>query len=202
MRKFLALLLVVLFVVPAVSQANISNPIGEASYWQVRGCTHGHRSQVAKKRITKLLHHHNAVRDGGPKAVRHYVACTTTVKKHKYLKKHAKSQWAWRVSNVCTSNKGNRELGRCMAARDYGWAGVQFSCLDTLWGGRESGWSVYAHNPTSGAHGIPQALPGSKMGPGWWDNAIVQIRWGLGYIFGRYVTPCGALEHHNVYNWY
>lgn len=81
-----------------------------------------------------------------------------------------------------------------------GWDASQFTCLVQLWQ-RESGWSVTAHNP-SGAYGIPQALPGSKMGPGWQSDATVQINWGLGYIAGRYGTPCGAWSHSNATGWY
>ena len=47
----------------------------------------------------------------------------------------------------------------------------------------------------SGAYGIPQALPGSKMataGADWQTNPATQITWGLGYISARYGTPCGA----------
>lgn len=69
----------------------------------------------------------------------------------------------------------------------------QFGCLDNLWS-RESGWSTTAENP-SGAYGIPQALPGSKMasaGADWQTDDKTQIRWGLGYIKDRYSTPCGA----------
>lgn len=76
----------------------------------------------------------------------------------------------------------------------------QFGCLDALWM-RESGWNMHASNP-SGAYGIPQALPGSKMGPGWQSSAIVQIRWGLSYIASRYGTPCGALAHSDSHGWY
>lgn len=74
-----------------------------------------------------------------------------------------------------------------------GWGEDQYSCLVTLWG-HESGWRVHASNP-SGAYGIPQALPGSKMasaGPDWENNAETQIKWGLKYIESRYDTPCGA----------
>ena len=70
----------------------------------------------------------------------------------------------------------------------------QFSCLDPLWN-QESGWNVFASNPTSGAYGIPQALPGSKMasaGSDWATNPATQIKWGLGYITQIYGTPCGA----------
>jgi resuscitation-promoting factor RpfB len=74
-----------------------------------------------------------------------------------------------------------------------GWGTDQYNCLVTLWN-HESGWRVRAANP-SGAYGIPQALPGSKMasaGPDWQNNAETQIKWGLGYISSRYNTPCGA----------
>ena len=68
----------------------------------------------------------------------------------------------------------------------------QWPCLLSLWN-RESGWAATKANYAgSGAYGIPQALPGSKMGPGWQDDPTVQINWGLGYIRGRYGTPCGA----------
>ena len=86
----------------------------------------------------------------------------------------------------------------------YGWSSSQFSCLDSLWN-QESGWNVFASNPTSGAYGIPQALPGSKMasaGPDWQSDAATQIRWGLGYIQGLYGSPCGAWAHEQADGWY
>lgn len=87
---------------------------------------------------------------------------------------------------------------------EYGWGGEQFACLDALWQ-RESGWNHTAKNPTSSAYGIPQALPGSKMasaGADWATNPATQIRWGLGYIAGRYGTPCGAWNHSQATGWY
>ncbi|WP_246115561.1 lytic transglycosylase domain-containing protein [Trebonia kvetii] len=86
---------------------------------------------------------------------------------------------------------------------EYGWAG-QFSCLDSLWQ-QESGWNVYAENPSSGAYGIPQALPGGKMasaGSDWQTNPATQIRWGLGYIQGSYGSPCAAWGHEEAFGWY
>ncbi|MGT2425808.1 aggregation-promoting factor C-terminal-like domain-containing protein [Amnibacterium kyonggiense] len=77
-----------------------------------------------------------------------------------------------------------------------GWAAGEFGCLVGLWN-RESGWNSRAANP-SGAYGIPQALPGSKMGAGWQSDYRVQIRWGVGYIAARYGSPCGALAHSNA----
>jgi hypothetical protein len=80
----------------------------------------------------------------------------------------------------------------------------QFSCLDSLWA-RESGWNVYAQNPGSGAYGIPQSLPGSKMasaGPDWQSNAATQIKWGLSYIDSTYGSPCAAWAHSQATGWY
>ena len=85
----------------------------------------------------------------------------------------------------------------------YGWSSSEFGCLVSLWN-TESGWDVYASNP-SGAYGIPQALPGSKMasaGPDWQTNAATQIRWGLGYIKSLYGSPCGAWSHEQASGWY
>ena len=84
-----------------------------------------------------------------------------------------------------------------------GWGEDQFACLVALFN-RESGWNVYAANP-SGAYGIPQALPGSKMataGADWATNPATQITWGLGYIAARYGTPCGAWGHSQSAGWY
>jgi hypothetical protein len=76
----------------------------------------------------------------------------------------------------------------------FGWApSTYFSCLDNIFS-RESGWRYSAEN-ASGAYGIPQALPGSKMasaGADWMTNPTTQIKWGLGYIQGRYGDPCKA----------
>jgi hypothetical protein len=86
----------------------------------------------------------------------------------------------------------------------YGWSSSQFSCLQPLWNA-ESGWNVSAANTSSGAYGIPQALPGSKMasaGADWQTNAATQIRWGLGYIRSVYGSPCGAWSHEQAYGWY
>ncbi len=85
-----------------------------------------------------------------------------------------------------------------------GWDDAEFNCLVNLWN-RESGWRVNAANASSGAYGIPQALPGSKMasaGADWQTNPATQITWGLGYISGRYGTPCGAWNAFLSKGWY
>ena len=86
----------------------------------------------------------------------------------------------------------------------YGMSSSEFDCLDNIWS-QESGWNVHADNPTSSAYGIPQALPGSKMasaGPNWADDAETQIRWGLGYIKGRYGSACEAWSYKQGAGWY
>ena len=85
-----------------------------------------------------------------------------------------------------------------------GWGDGEFNCLVALWN-KESHWNIYAHNASSGAYGIPQAMPGSKMasvGADWATNPKTQIIWGLGYIEGRYATPCGAWAHSQRKGWY
>lgn len=86
----------------------------------------------------------------------------------------------------------------------FGWSSSQFSCLQPLWEA-ESGWSVSAQNPSSGAYGIPQALPGSKMasaGSDWATNPATQIKWGLEYIQSTYGSPCAAWSHEESDGWY
>ena len=101
------------------------------------------------------------------------------------------------------SNEDPRAIARALLP-EFGFGSDQFGCLDSLWS-RESGWRVDASNPYSSAYGIPQALPGSKMstaGADWAYNPETQIRWGLGYIAGRYGTPCSAWSHSQSTGWY
>lgn len=97
-----------------------------------------------------------------------------------------------------------RSLASAMAAERYGWGADQFQCLSLLWE-KESNWNHTAQNPSSGAYGIPQSLPGSKMashGADWQTNPATQISWGLDYISERYGTPCGAWGHSQSVGWY
>ena len=97
-----------------------------------------------------------------------------------------------------------QRLAASMMAERYGWGAGEFSCLSSLWE-RESSWEVHASNPSSGAYGIPQALPGSKMsayGADWQDNAVTQIEWGLAYINQSYGSPCGAWSTVQSQGWY
>ena len=93
---------------------------------------------------------------------------------------------------------GQRMLGH------FGWGHRQWNPLYKLWN-RESSWNKYARNPYSGAYGIPQAVPGSKMasaGRHWRTAATTQIRWGMRYIRSRYGSPRRAWDHELAYGWY
>ncbi|BCB85205.1 aggregation-promoting factor C-terminal-like domain-containing protein [Phytohabitans suffuscus] len=103
----------------------------------------------------------------------------------------------------CNEYSGNRKIG-CAVMLSSGFGLDQFPCLDKLWT-KESGWNHKARNPSSGAYGIPQSLPGGKMasaGSDWETNPATQIEWGLGYIKGRYGDPCGAWAHSQDVGWY
>lgn len=88
--------------------------------------------------------------------------------------------------------------------RQRGWSKAQYQCLARLWQ-KESRWNHRASNRSSSAYGIPQALPGRKMrsaGADWRTNPATQIKWGIGYIKGRYQTPCRAWSHSKSRGWY
>jgi len=100
--------------------------------------------------------------------------------------------------------EGAREVAKALMAEKYGWGDKQFWCLDGLWT-KESRWNYRSSNKRTGAHGIPQALPATKMeviGTDWRTNPVTQISWGLHYIDVRYETPCGAFAKFKRTNWY
>ena len=99
---------------------------------------------------------------------------------------------------------GARAVAREIAQSKYGWGSFQFACLNKLWT-KESNWRYKARNKSSGAHGIPQALPATKMesiGTDWRTNPVTQISWGLRYIEVRYETPCKAYKKFQRSRWY
>ena len=99
---------------------------------------------------------------------------------------------------------GAKKVAKSILLNEYGFSEKEYTCLDTLWT-KESHWNYKARNKSSGAHGIPQALPASKMNvvsTDWRTNPVTQIRWGLRYISIRYETPCKALAKHKRSNYY
>lgn len=126
-------------------------------------------------------------------------------------KEKAREQAAQRAAQAAVALTSN-DSGTAAQYREYakdkaakrGWGPTEFGCLDAIWT-QESQWKVDADNPKSDAYGIPQALPGSKMstaGSDWATNYRTQIDWGLGYIDGRYGTPCKAWQFKTKTGWY
>ena len=137
-----------------------------------------------------------ATRDQGP--VLDSVSAVSAVAQAKPIKHKAK-----KVKHHKAKKLTPKQIARRML-KSFHWTQWQFRWLNLLWS-RESSWNVYASNPYSGAYGIPQAVPGSKMasaGADWQGSARTQIRWGLDYIKGRYGSPHVAWEHELGTGWY
>ncbi|MGI8645333.1 MAG: transglycosylase SLT domain-containing protein [Nocardioides sp.] len=135
----------------------------------------------AATRITPLPHGTSMPRAGGP----------------------ASRRAARSASRTVSYDGDPRGIAAAMAAERHGWGADQFSCLSALWE-RESGWDVHAASP-SGAYGIPQAQPGSKMstaGRDWRDDPATQVAWGLDYIDRSHGTPCKAWSAFRSLGWY
>jgi len=99
---------------------------------------------------------------------------------------------------------GAMKVAHSIVTNEYGFSEKEYKCLSSLWT-KESHWNYKARNKKSGAHGIAQALPASKMNvvsTDWRTNPVTQIRWGLRYISIRYETPCKALAKHKRSNHY
>lgn len=122
-------------------------------------------------------------------------------------KQKPKAQLKKQTPRISTSVNSSRYPSTVAEARNYAAqriGSVQFTCLDKLFT-RESHWRTRARNSSSGAYGIPQALPGSKMawaGADWRTNPVTQVKWGLHYIKARYGTACGAWAHSQRTGWY
>ena len=112
----------------------------------------------------------------------------------------------WRPPAAAIPDPGSARALGLEAVLARGWGMEEYACLDALFT-KESNWRVNAYNASSGAYGIPQSLPGTKMasvGDDWETNPATQIEWGLRYIEARknYRTPCGAWAHSESHNWY
>ena len=109
-----------------------------------------------------------------------------------------------RQVEIARTPNGAKYVARQIMQTEYNWGKYQFACLNNLWT-KESNWNYKARNKTSGAHGIPQALPATKMeivGTDWRTNPVTQLTWGLKYIEERYEYPCKAWSKSKRSNWY
>jgi len=105
---------------------------------------------------------------------------------------------------MARTSVGAKKVAKSIMFTEYAWGADQFTCLNRLWT-KESHWNYRARNKKSGAHGIPQALPATRMesiSSDWRTNPVTQIRWGLRYIEVRYMSPCAALAKFKRSNYY
>ncbi len=180
-----------------------------------------HQAVAARAAAARNTDVRLAKRDASASAMRHK-AQVASKNKHKSVARaqakaqaRAKALAKQREKAAATSRDATRQpvsqatggSPKAIAASmlgSYGWGQGQMGCLTSLWN-KESGWNVYATNPSSGAYGIPQSLPGSKMasaGADWRTNPATQIKWGLGYIKSTYGSPCAAWGHSQATGWY
>ncbi|SCG41946.1 lytic transglycosylase domain-containing protein [Micromonospora halophytica] len=190
--------------------AQVGLVVDEAEYDYQRERQAEHRVQSAKQRAAEYqakLRAAAAAKEAAERARQAEAAAASRKKAREAAEKAAKEAetkpFTGPIPASCNEFSGNREIG-CALLLDAGFKIDQMPCLDKLWT-KESGWNHKAQNPSSGAYGIPQALPGSKMGTvadDWRTNPATQIKWGLGYIEGRYGDPCGAWSHSQRVGWY
>ena len=124
--------------------------------------------------------------------------------KEKYTKTVVSNN-TYKSAPVVTGTKADYQAyAYDLVLNKYLWSETDYQALVNLWE-RESNWNANAHNKSSGAHGIPQSLPASKMsseGSDYYTNGYTQIRWGLKYIKERYGSPSAAWQHFQNKNWY
>ena len=200
---------------PQAAFSVITARSGQAAAGQLAG-----RDDLAGRRIRFAAEHQGLTVLAARQAAAHAAHLAHLAAVAQAAKRKAQARWAWRAarsrlpaaSSPAPASSGSRQavasgspqlIARRMLG-SFGWPGSEFGCLDPLWAA-ESGWSVTATNPSTGAYGIPQAMPGSKMasaGGDWQTDAATQIRWGLGYIRGSYGTVCAAWRHEQAYGWY
>lgn len=162
---------------------------------------------LAKKRAAEAKAKAAKEKAAKARAARAAAAASAAAKAKAKAREQAAQRAAKAAASLANSSSATvaeyREYAQEQAAK-RGWGPTEFGCLDAIWT-QESQWRTDADNPTSDAYGIPQALPGSKMasaGPDWATNYKTQIDWGLGYIDGRYGTPCKAWAFKVKSNYY
>jgi hypothetical protein len=187
--------------------AQSSDGVGQAvMFTRMHSLQAGRQQQVAAEKATAAkaaAAKAAAAKAAAAKAAAAKAAAVKSAQQAAARKAAAQRAQSARQAAATTPSGSPQQVAERMLGQ-FGWSSSQFSCLQPLWE-HESGWSVTAENPTSGAYGIPQSLPGAQMasaGADWQTNAATQIRWGLTYIQGRYGSPCGAWAHEEFSNWY
>ncbi|WP_433129498.1 lytic transglycosylase domain-containing protein [Micromonospora sp. CA-240977] len=173
----------------------VSREVDQADLAYQRERQAAHQVQFSKQRAAEYqakLRAAQAAKEAAERARRAEAAAASRKRERAAANAPAKP-YDGPIPASCEEFSGNRKTG-CALMIGKGFGIAEFPCLEKLWT-KESGWNHKAANSSSGAYGIPQALPGSKMGSvasDWRTNPATQIIWGLGYIKGKYNSPCGA----------
>ncbi|MFC3504357.1 lytic transglycosylase domain-containing protein [Micromonospora krabiensis] len=177
--------------------AQVGAEVDQAEYEYQRERHAAHQVQSARQRAAEYqakLRAAEAAKEAADRAKRAEQAAASRKRARDAANAPAKP-YDGPIPESCSEYSGNRAIGCAEMLKMF--PIKEFPCLEKLWT-KESGWNHKAKNSSSGAYGIPQALPGSKMGSvadDWQTNPATQIKWGLGYIKGRYDTPCGAWSY-------
>ncbi|MER7443164.1 lytic transglycosylase domain-containing protein [Micromonospora avicenniae] len=189
--------------------AQVSAEVDQAEHEYLRERQAAHQMQFAQQRAAEYqakLRAAEAAKEAAERAKRAEQAAASRKRERAKAEEAANAAakpYDGPIPASCEEYSGNRKIG-CAEMIKAGFPIKEFPCLDKLWT-KESGWNHKASNSSSGAYGIPQALPGSKMGSiadDWRTNPATQVKWGLGYIEGRYGTPCKAWAHSQSSGWY
>ncbi len=182
-------------------------PMGEQAQVQVSSLTQQAQAQAAAAEF--------AAKKSAEEAARIKAAETAKAKKAEAAEKaererKEKEDAAQRASRSATrdassfATQASYTVAEVQAMARQMIPGDQFQCFSNIVS-RESTWNYRAQNPSSGAYGLVQALPGSKMssaGADWRTNPATQIKWGLNYMNERYGSPCGAWSFWQANHWY
>jgi hypothetical protein len=169
-------------------------------------------NQAQAQTLTRQLDEQDAAaKKSAEEAARKQAAKDAAAKKAAADKKAAEAKAAKERAEAAASRssrdfevKSSYTVAQVQAIARKMMPGDQFQCFSNIVD-HESGWNYKASNPSSGAYGLMQALPGSKMssaGADWKTNPATQIKWGLNYMDSRYGGPCGAWEFWQANNWY
>ncbi|MBY8884063.1 lytic transglycosylase domain-containing protein [Streptomyces sp. PTM05] len=168
-------------------------------------------AQVAS--LTEQVQSQQAAADAAAKQAAEQAARVAAAKQAELKKKQAELA---KLKQEAASRDEQRQSLSTLSSGDYSVSGIQamaqqiigneqqYECFSWIVT-HESGWNYQATNASSGAYGLVQALPGSKMasaGADWRTNPATQIKWGLGYMNDRYHSPCGAQQFWEANGWY
>ncbi|MFC8986823.1 transglycosylase SLT domain-containing protein [Streptomyces sp. SID9913] len=172
-------------------------------------------ASVTQQAETMAIAADTTAKKDAEEAARKAAAKTAVAKKEQAEKAAKEAKQREAEAKAAASRSATRDASSFSAKASYTVAevqamarqmipGDQFQCFSNIVT-RESTWNYKAVNPSSGAYGLVQALPGSKMasaGADWQTNPATQIKWGLNYMNERYGSPCGAWSFWQANHWY